>query len=350
MNYKNKKVVIIGPVNSSDGGNIGGVADFTESLAVEMGKLTETFLITNTKKISIKNVNVISIPAKSKYSVINLAKIYFKLRNINADVTISGLQYSIPVLLVKHTIKIHFFHGFTNRKYYSFLKRKVMTALDRIIDRNFDVRLANSNFTKVLNEIFFNNTVDKVIPLGVSQTFLNSTPSENKDIDILFVGRLTEAKGVFEILNAIQNIKKSVKVTFVGDGDAKPVMEKYIHDNELNVALTGYLTHDESLQYYQRAKVFISLNTHEPFGITFLEALISKCNIICPNTGGQVEFLSRYSNNVCFLNNMAVPTITKSIEKMVTVDNLSDDSIVKIKNYYNYTRVAKDILNCVPDN
>lgn len=99
-------------------------------------------------------------------------------------------------------------------------------------------------------------------------------------------------------------------------------------------------------EWYRRSEVFISLNPSEPFGIVFPEALISGCKIVCPLTGGQVEYLQDYANTVAFVNEKDVGSVARGIKKLFEQGE-PIANIDECNNRFNYKRVASEIIDYI---
>lgn len=347
----NKTIAVVGPTHLKNGSkNIGGVSEFTENIAESLNNYYPTQLVTNfcdndffRNKIKINHVNI-----KKKYSLISLFKIYFLLKKMHPDIVISSLQYSFPVVFLAGAYKIHFVHGFESKKYYSFFKRLIFKLLNYLVKKRFDLVLCNSNFTKMINDILLNNHIDGVIPLAVNKIYLTeNSKNAGRDIDFLYVGRIEKAKELDKLINAVDLLQKDVTVYIVGSGSYLSTLKKSALNKRLKIHFVGEKNDEDVKQIYQRSKIFISLNSHEPFGITFIEALASGCEIIAPNTGGQVENLLNFPERTFFLKNMSIrniaDTMEKSLKNYVSISNMSK----KDKLYYSYDRVAKDIMSYI---
>ena len=89
-------------------------------------------------------------------------------------------------------------------------------------------------------------------------------------------------------------------------------------------------------------QIFVSLNPSEPFGITFAEALLSECKIVCPTTGGQVEYLQGLDESVSFVNGESVADIAYGIEKLLSLGKYPGLSASE-KESFTYKAVAQRI-------
>ncbi|HJC99924.1 MAG TPA: glycosyltransferase family 4 protein [Candidatus Dwaynia gallinarum] len=278
------KILIAGPIPSE--GKSGGVAVFTENLAREALREKNQVMLVTRKHVKISNIDTAS--------VWNINKIY----NFKPDIIISSLQYSMFFILFKKTFKIHLLHGFPRFGNYSFLRLNLMHIIDCLINKKFDVELANSKFTKFINEQIYNLKVNGIFNIGLDNQQLKDIV-DNPDIhhrkDLLYVGRVVKSKNIELAIDAFILAQKPDDVVFniVGGGpDLKRLEQKYKKNKRIK--FWGPVSHAKINEIYRKSKVFISLNPSEPFGITFEEAILNGLYILAPDTGGQIEFLNKF--------------------------------------------------------
>jgi glycosyltransferase involved in cell wall biosynthesis len=127
-----------------------------------------------------------------------------------------------------------------------------------------------------------------VVPAPV---FLNkfSRPSPEKVNDIrqkyslpegrttLFVGHLTKAKNIANLLNAAKIITQryaDARFLVCGEGEEKEKLEHLAQELgiEDNVIFTGQIPYDELPDYYYVGDIFVLPSSHESFGLVLLEA------------------------------------------------------------------------------
>jgi len=111
--------------------------------------------------------------------------------------------------------------------------------------------------SKSLKQILINMTENKdkikVLYSGIDTKKFNYTKRKFSDNGIVYcttIARLTEKKGIFYGIKAVQKVLRygyNVQYTIVGEGAFQPLIEKYIDANNLNqyVRLTGWKTHEE---------------------------------------------------------------------------------------------------------
>lgn len=126
-------------------------------------------------------------------------------------------------------------------------------------------------------------SVDKILVTGnaVETDTIRSVERPNKySYDAVYVGRINEAKGAYDLLNLVLAMKTkypNFKLAVAGPYDAG-VKDQYLHRiAELklcdNIILRGYVSGSEKFGLIKSSKVFISLSHSESFGVAVLEAV-----------------------------------------------------------------------------
>jgi len=112
--------------------------------------------------------------------------------------------------------------------------------------------------------------------ISVKPNFVPSDPGERSTLGrfALFVGSLSDAKGVWALLHAWQTNRLSIPLRIVGDGPLKEELVNFAQRNQLvNVSFTGQLPHSRVLNLMKKARCLIFPSEwYEPFGLTLLEA------------------------------------------------------------------------------
>jgi len=106
---------------------------------------------------------------------------------------------------------------------------------------------------------------------------------------LLFVARLSEEKGVLEVLDCIDILKDREEFLFIiiGDGPLRPVVERRIKFNR-NTLFLGPKRNFELVDYYNAADLLLwgSLDVHY-VSITVMEALHCGLPVVSPSTSTQ---------------------------------------------------------------
>jgi len=110
---------------------------------------------------------------------------------------------------------------------------------------------------------------------------------------VLFVGRITDQKGIFHLLEAARKLPPHVQVVVCASAPDTPEIEARLkravaeHPNVLWIAEMVPL--DEVVQLYSHAAVFACPSVYEPFGIINLEAMACETPVVASAVGGILE-------------------------------------------------------------
>jgi len=107
---------------------------------------------------------------------------------------------------------------------------------------------------------------------------------------VLFVGRLSRQKGIFDLVEASEKFPRGVKlVLLTGKPDEANVteeLENAVRKRRNIVWINKMLTEDEVIVFYSGAEVFCAPSTYEPFGIMNLEAMACETPVVSTKVGG----------------------------------------------------------------
>ncbi|MGB3404620.1 MAG: glycosyltransferase family 4 protein [Microcoleaceae cyanobacterium] len=137
---------------------------------------------------------------------------------------------------------------------------------------------------------------------GIDQEFLSSfTKSQSlnsQKINLLFVGRLVPYKCADILIEAVNQLKPSIKqqvqLTIVGDGSEKASLEKQVQDLNLNqiITFTGWIEQKQTLNYYREADLFCFPSIREFGGAVVLEAMACGLPCVVVDYGGIGEYVT----------------------------------------------------------
>ena len=151
-----------------------------------------------------------------------------------------------------------------------------------------DVIFVASSFTKKTLEHYSGNLPEiKVIPYGFPKVYNKRIyqPLTNRKLKILFVGGLSQRKGLSYLFEAVEGLQDKVELTVVGH-------KAVSNCKALNLALEQHhwipsLSHDKVLACMREHDVFVFPSLFEGFGLVLLEALSQGIPVITtPHTGG----------------------------------------------------------------
>ncbi len=127
------------------------------------------------------------------------------------------------------------------------------------------------------------------IPNFINVSFF--TPKFNVGDYILYVGRLSNEKGILTAIKAVQHLDVQLKI--VGDGPMRNVCEGFVKENSLkNVKFEGYKTGDELKELFRNAAfVVFPSEWYENAPMVVLESFAYGKPVIGSNLGGVPEMI-----------------------------------------------------------
>ncbi len=214
-----------------------------------------------------------------------------------------------------------------------------------------------------------------VLPMGVDSLIFNGQCPEAKDEDasavngtlLLFVGRLSEKKGVCFLLDAFAVVHRkypSARLLIVGDGEERlRLMEQTrILGIEKFVDFCGALPNAQLPEKYAMADIFIGPSVvatggdAEGFGLTFIEASFSGCFLIGSNTGGIGDIIVHNETGLLTIPENSADLAEKiswAIEHPQEVARIKNNALCVHKKNYDwaviagqYARIINNSLYC----
>ncbi len=169
---------------------------------------------------------------------------------------------------------------------------------------------------------------------------------------VLYVGRLSQEKGVRELLVAWKKVKTSETLTIIGEGEERQKLESLVNSEKIaHVVFTGWKTQAEVFHAMRSCKaVVIPSLFPEPFGMVALEALIQGSSIIVSNRGALPQFVNNQNGKI--IDVLDTPTFTQALQDVCDaspkiIDELKlyerfdpERAFAKMKEVYTYPRVT----------
>lgn len=213
-------------------------------------------------------------------------QIYFYLKAHSYDIIHAHSYHALPALFAAlaknergivftphyhregHTLIRNMLH-----KPYKLIGRKIFEWADKVICvSEYEKRNVISDFTVPPGKI-------EKIPNGLNlAAFANIKPHEkhNGERTLLYVGRLEKYKGIQHIIKVLPYLQ-DFKLEIIGKGPYENALRKQAEELSVTKRINWYknMTREEMLRRYASADVFLMLSTHEAYGITVAEALMS---------------------------------------------------------------------------
>lgn len=169
----------------------------------------------------------------------------------------------------------------------------------------------------------------------------------NKKLQIIFAGRLEQAKGVWDVILAYKKLKISnLKLIIIGSGKESNELNKYIRNEKVKgVILKGRVSQKKLLPMIASSLLIIAPSRWpEPFGRFIFDAMITKTPIIATKIGGIVEAVKDGSTGI--LVPPAQPDkLANAIKKLLNNKSLyhkmQNQLVIDKKNYLKETIIPQ---------
>jgi len=169
--------------------------------------------------------------------------------------------------------------------------------------------------------------------------------SDHREDYFLFVGRLTEEKGIRTLLNAAKT--NNFKLMIIGDGPLKELVEAAVKETP-SITYLGFQPRDNVINYLKKCKALIFPSIwYEGFPVIMVEALSTGTPIIASDLGSMSEIIEHGVNGLHFKPGDEQNLISRIIQ-MKDSDELSsrlcDNARLSYKRLYtpdrNYSKLV----------
>ncbi len=113
---------------------------------------------------------------------------------------------------------------------------------------------------------------------------------------VLFVGRISEQKGIFELLEAADGFLAEAELVLCASTPDTPALEARLRaalDGRPRVRwINAMLPVEELVQLYSHATLFVCPSVYEPFGLINLEAMACGTPVVATSVGGIPEVVA----------------------------------------------------------
>lgn len=224
----------------------------------------------------------------------------------------------IPAGLIIHTQYL-----FAQNKY---LKAKILHADFIIFQSKYSLKQAQS-ITSLSSRIFSKCHV--LSTPGIDTKFFCPPKKQfyPKQINLISIGRLEEAKGyplLFESIKILKTKHPNIQLNLIGDGSQKKLLQEFINQNKLqkNIHLYGFIGHQPKLisllhrhQYFILPSIRDSQNNHDVHPNVVKEAMSCGLITITSKLGGITEII-KDTQNAFLIKKVTPKNLATTIDKI----------------------------------
>jgi len=271
----------------------------------------------------------------------------------------AAISCKVPVI-------VHTFHGHVFHSYFGKAKTLLFKKIERYLAKRSSGIIAISDIQKKeLSEIHKIAPSDKieVIPLGFDLEQFQENYEEKRQITrkkyhidqdtvaVSIVGRLTAIKDHHFFIDVIEelheNVKKSIKIFIVGDGDMKDEIEQRIlplQNKGVDISLTSWV-HDIAL-FNAGMDIMCLTSKNEGTPVSLIEAQASNLPVVSTNVGGVPDIVEQNETGFIIPRSNKREFVSKLLQ-LVENDEIREKMKTKgwqnVHQKYSYKRLARDM-------
>lgn len=230
--------------------------------------------------------------------------------------------------------------------------KTLMPAAAAIIFRMLDQVISVSESQSAYIRKFSGKQIH-IIPNGIDLAAYPKSikNSQTEFIDILFLGRLEERKGVMHALEVFKRLKvnnPALRLLIAGDGDDRAQADAFVNDNHLeHVEFLGFVSETAKLELLQQSAVYLAPALFgESFGIVLLESMATGTPMVGYGNKGYLNVLSPMQREY-FAPPAAVDELTGHLQKLINNQQIQAELITegdRVVKTYDWPLVTQQVL------
>ncbi|MEM2970108.1 MAG: glycosyltransferase family 4 protein [Candidatus Bathyarchaeia archaeon] len=202
------------------------------------------------------------------------------------------LSFPFFSLLIKKPKLLHL-HGIN----FNFLKRHHISRL--LLKHVAQMYISISRqMTRELIALGLQDSRISYVPNGIDTNFFKPAKPKEENL-LLYVGRISELKGLHILIKTLKHLKENVHLVIIGPPDWDITyyqnllysIEKENSKGRHKIDYLGAMEQSEIVKWYQKASLLVLPSYAEGFPVTILEALSCETPVIATPVGGVPEII-----------------------------------------------------------
>jgi len=169
---------------------------------------------------------------------------------------------------------------------------------------------------------------------------------------VLFLGRLSRQKGIFDLVSAASRLPTDVTLVLVTGAPDEPGIRTELSDQlegRSNILwIDRMLPRDEVVVLLSGASVFVAPSLYEPFGIMNLEAMACKRPVVSTRVGGIVDVVVDEETGL-LVSPSDPEELSKAIKRILSNpelgEHMGEAGRERVERMFTWTRVADKTLS-----
>ncbi|MCK8480548.1 glycosyltransferase family 4 protein [Psychroserpens algicola] len=207
----------------------------------------------------------------------------------------------------------------------------------------FDRLYSITKFLKTYNQLEHHITTEsKPLYLGTNtKTFLNTEKQITKLSNVIYIGRLLERKGVYDVLDAAKAFPE-LQFHLVGDGQEREAIKKHITQEQLaNVKLHGIIDHSVLNELLKTIDLHVLPSRSEGFPKVILETAAAGVPSIVYNDYGASEWISHLENGFVVQSPTEIGNTIQSLLEQPELLQLNSKNAIALAKQFDWNIVIK---------
>ena len=120
---------------------------------------------------------------------------------------------------------------------------------------------------------------------------------------VTFIGRLTESKGVQDLIKAVADLNQNILLVVAGDGPYSAELKKLsnaLHNKNFKIIFLGEINREQVVELLSITDIFVNPSYTEGMPTSLLEAGSVGCACIATDVGGTSEIINPGENSFLF--------------------------------------------------
>lgn len=343
-----KNVIFIGPQYKNSRGGIGAVlATYAENIKEFKFIASYNSLYSLPKNIFFF-IKAIMLLVKKLMSDKDI-KIVHLHGNLKGSFYRMYVFFLVSKYLFNKKVIYHYHAGERFKVFYDEANSIIKYFLSHLL-RKTDVFICLTNkFYLFFNENYIVNRI-KVLHNPVSlPKFIDAETSKSPILKLLFLGRIVEPKGIFDLVNVMINHRDEFKnrvTLYIGGSDDEMILSKLIRENNVEgyVEFLGWVNGRDKEKLLATSDVFVLPSYREGMPVSILEAMSYGKAILSTSVGGIPEIVQNNRNGLLFNPgdvNQLKQCIQQLIENRPMVSQMGLVSREKVNNFLSPTVIKK---------
>ncbi|MFW9987572.1 MAG: glycosyltransferase family 4 protein [Candidatus Odinarchaeota archaeon] len=169
----------------------------------------------------------------------------------------------------------------------------------------------------------------------------------SKDIDILFIGRLSIEKGIDILIDSIKLLIQKRRILIIGRGPLKKELQAYARQvRQHEIIFEGFVNHDSLPHYINRSKIVVTPSRSESQASVPLESMSCGVPVIASRASGMEDSIDHKKSGWLLRENKP-DILAQQIEEVIDNESLLSEiglSALKKSEFFSQKKFFNEII------